>query len=52
MRHHKHYSCRTLDRLADIWDRNNILRELDIWEVFLVDMGGINDFSELLALKL
>lgn len=52
MRHDEHKGSRPFHCLRNIGNGDNILRELDVGEVFLVDMGRIDDLRELLPFKL
>jgi hypothetical protein len=52
MRHDKDQRRRPLHRLSNIRNRHDILGKLNVGKVFLVDVGGIDDVSELLAVIL
>jgi hypothetical protein len=52
VRHNKHQRRRALDGLADVWNRDYVLREFHAGEILLVLVFGIDDLGELLAFEL
>ena len=52
MRHDKDKGSGVLDSLRNIRNSHDIIRKLDVGEILLVDMGGVDDFCELFSFKL
>lgn len=52
VRHDKHQCRRALDGLADVGNRDHVLREFHAGEILLVLVFGIDDLGELLAFEL
>ena len=52
MGHDEHQSCGAFYSLDEIGNRLDVFGEMYIRQVFLVDVGGIDDLGQLLALKL
>jgi len=52
MRHNKDQSGGSFDRLDNVRNSHDVVSKVNIREVLLVDMGFVDDLSQLLALEL
>jgi hypothetical protein len=52
MGHDENQRSRALDSLYDVRDSYNVVSEVDIRQVFLINMSLVDDLSQLLSLEL
>ena len=52
MGHDKYQSCGAFHSFDEVRNRLDVFRDMHVRQVFLIDVGGIDDLGQFLALKL